>query len=110
MGDTGRSKGAVRSMPSRMDAVSAPQVEQDLRDIIAQGTEMLVCDFSDTVYISSAGLRVMLLLTKSQRALGRRLVLACMKPEVAEVFKMAGFDAILELTDSIPDFGTEIQP
>jgi anti-anti-sigma factor len=91
-----------------MDAVAAPKVEQDLLDVVARGAEFLICDFSDTVYVSSAGLRVMLLLTKKQRALGRRMVLACMKSEVSEIFRMAGFDAIMEIVDAIPDVCTDI--
>lgn len=97
------SQGTVWPMPPRIDTVNAPQVEQDLLAAVARGTGVLICDFSNTVFVASAGLRVMLLLTKKQRALGRRLVLACMQAEVTEVFKMAGFDAIMELSDSIPE-------
>lgn len=95
-------KGTVVSMPARVDAVSAPEIERDLLALSDAGAALLVCDFSATTYVSSAGLRVMLLLTKRQRAAGRRLVLACLRPEVADIFGMAGFDAIMEITDTVP--------
>lgn len=102
MSEGGDAKGTVVSMPPRVDAVSAPGIERDLLALAERGTALLVCDFSATAYVSSAGLRVMLLLTKRQRSVGGRLVLAGMRPEVGEIFRMAGFDAIMEITESIP--------
>jgi anti-anti-sigma factor len=90
-------------MPARLDAVSAPQVERDLLALVDEGVQLVVCDFADTAYVSSAGLRVMLLLTKKQRAAGRRFVLAGLRAEVAEVFRMAGFEAIMEICASLQD-------
>jgi anti-anti-sigma factor len=99
--DSGRRE--VYTMSARLDAVSAPGVEGDLLTLVEKGTELLICDFSGTSYVSSAGLRVMLLLTKKQRAAGRRFVLAGLQPEVADVFRMAGFEAIMEICASLQE-------
>ena len=50
--------------------------------------------------MSSAGLRVFLMLAKQSRAAGGRLALCSLAPEVKEVFDISGFTALFML---LPD-------
>ncbi len=91
---------AVAVMVSRFDAYTANDVETELRDLIAKGAKKIVCDFSQTDYVASAGLRVLLSSAKSLQKSGGQLVMASMKPYVHEVFEISGFTQIFKVFDS----------
>lgn len=57
----------------------------------------IVCDFKDVTYVSSAGLRVILTIDKSQKELSKKFVLINVPNDVLEVFKMTGFAEFLEI-------------
>ena len=54
----------------RLDTITAPQLESDLKDSI-EGVTSLILDFSDLSYISSAGLRVLLSTQKQMLKQGK---------------------------------------
>ena len=58
----------------------------------------LVLDFAALDYISSAGLRLVLVLAKRLKQAGGKLVIYGMQPHVREVFDISGFLAILNVT------------
>lgn len=89
-------------IPPRLDVVTSVDVEKKLNSLLnSEKPDQLVCDFSETDYISSAGLRIMLLFTKKMKSTGGALILCGVKKPVNEVFKLAGFDAILEIRDTV---------
>ena len=89
-------------MPPRLDVVTATETENTLTRLLnSEKPSRLVCDFSATDYVSSAGLRIMLLFTKRMKGCGGECILCGMKQPVNDVFKLAGFDAILDIRDSI---------
>ena len=57
-------------------------------------------DLAGTQYISSAGLRVLLLLAKKLRAARGDLVLCALGPTVRQVFELAGFLSIFRVEPS----------
>ena len=81
-------------LTGRLNAVSAPQLENQLSHSY-EGTTRLVLDFSGIDYISSAGLRVILIAQKQMAKRGT-LVLKNVVPEVMDVFEMTGFTGILK--------------
>ncbi|MCX6349177.1 MAG: STAS domain-containing protein [Candidatus Aureabacteria bacterium] len=85
---------------ARFDAYSARDVETALKGLIDGGAQKIVCDFSGTEYISSAGLRVLLSAAKILRKSGGKIVLAGMKPYVREVFETAGFTQLFPIFES----------
>ena len=84
----------------RFDPITAKEIETKLTAIVDGGAKKLLCDFSSTEYISSAGLRVMLSAVKKLQKSGGKMVLSCMQPFVSSVFKMAGFDQIFEICET----------
>jgi len=87
----------VAVMIPRFDAYTANDVETVFRDQIAKGTKKLIVDFSQTEYIASAGLRVLLSAAKSLQKSGGQIVLFSMKPYVYEVFEISGFTQIFKI-------------
>lgn len=85
-------------IPARLDATNAQEVEEQLLGTVArQQPALLVCDFAATVYISSAGLRVMLVAAKKVKQNGASLQLHNLQEGVAEVFKLSGLHTILDI-------------
>jgi stage II sporulation protein AA (anti-sigma F factor antagonist) len=85
----------------RLDSNSAPELERTLLAHLARGERRMVVDMLGVEYISSAGLRVLLMLAKRLSGSGR-LVLCSLGPAVRQVFELAGFVAIFELAASRP--------
>ena len=87
-----RVDGIVAVAPTgRIDTTTAPVLEQHLNALLARGERRLVVDFAGVDYISSAGLRVMLLLARRLQDAGGRLGLCGMGDAVRQVFQLAGF-------------------
>ena len=57
----------------------------------------LVLDFSDVVYISSVGLRVLLLAAKQVKVQQGRIAIAALSPIVTEVFQVSHFNLVLSV-------------
>lgn len=89
---------AIFMLPPRFDAVTAPEIEEKSLLLIARDKPEKFCfDFSDTIYISSAGLRVSLVIAKRMKAAGGECIFSNLSSEVYHIFKMAGFHAILNI-------------
>lgn len=82
----------------RLDHSHAKEFEAALAPHLAQCTAAgtpLVLDFSKVAYISSVGLRVLLLAAKQVKAQQGRLAIAALTPIVAEVFEVSHFNMVL---------------
>ena len=84
----------------RFDAYIANEVDSALRELITKGSKKIVCDFSQTDYVASAGLRVLLSAAKSLQKMGGQLVMASLKPYVYEVFEISGFTQLFKIFSS----------
>jgi len=84
----------------QIDHPNAGRLEQGLAPILdAADLPMtgLVLDFSRVDYISSMGLRVLLMAAKQLRARNARIAVAALQPVVAEIFGIARFNHVLEV-------------
>jgi anti-anti-sigma factor len=94
---------AVLGVHGRIDSSTSARFEQELDKVLAEPVEALVIDLSAMPYMSSAGLRVLLVTGRRCKAESRRLVLCGLVPSVREVFHMSGFSAIFDIADSRAD-------
>jgi anti-sigma B factor antagonist len=81
----------------RIDASNAARIESELLAAIELSGSALIIDLGQLSYMSSAGLRVMLVAAKRAKAAGGKAVIQGAQPAVAEVLKMSGFDRIIPL-------------
>lgn len=83
------------SIEGRLDTVTAPQLEQELKESY-DGVKELVIDTAKLEYISSAGLRVLLSAQKTMNKQGS-MVVTNVSEEVSEIFEVTGFSDILTI-------------
>jgi len=95
----------VARIAGDLDGNTAPEAESLILSGLA-GHDCLILDMSECAYVSSAGLRVLLMLGKQCKAQNVRWALAGVSDEVADVMEMTGFSGFLTLC---PDVQTAIQ-
>jgi anti-anti-sigma factor len=91
----------VIEFDGRLDAVTADEVEVQIYDLINRGNKNIILDFSNLVFISSLGLRVVLATLKKIKALGGKLRVCNMNEEITEVFDISGFNSIFSIFESL---------
>jgi len=83
----------------RLDGDNAATHEQALLALVneSEGAQQITVDLSELDYISSAGLRVLLVAAKAAKRKGGTVVLSAPKTSILEVLKISGFDKILQV-------------
>ncbi len=79
----------------RIDTKSAPQLEEIIGSSL-DGVRLLVMDFEGVEYVSSAGLRVLLIAQKTMNRQGDMKV-RNVNPDIMEIFEVTGFSDILTI-------------
>ncbi|MFV9507417.1 MAG: anti-sigma factor antagonist [Oscillochloridaceae bacterium umkhey_bin13] len=95
----------VVTMPitGRVDAVTAPQLNRRIHEQINEGARYILLDLSAVSFLSSSGLRALLLIRKELMTLGGELRLAALQPQVAEVFTLTGFTQVFAIHASVEE-------
>lgn len=96
-----RGASLVVRVSGRLDAVSASLFEAHCQREIEQGERALILDLGPLEYLSSAGLRSILIVGKSLGAVGGALSLANAQGLVREVLDISGFLGMFRLLDSL---------
>jgi len=98
---------AVIAMPvGRIDHRTAGEFEAALTPLVAAAAAAkgaLVLDFSRIEYISSVGLRVLMIAAKKMREREAPLLVTALQSVVAEIFAISRFDRILTVTATLDD-------
>ena len=88
--------GIVLSPEGRVDTLSAPQLQAAILQAF-QSEKKVTLDFSGVPYISSAGLRALLIGLKTATAKGGSMMLRNVSEMVMNVLDMSGFSSILNI-------------
>jgi anti-anti-sigma factor len=91
IGEEKDGRALVIAPEGRVDSVSSGELERLVVSRIDAGEKRLVLDLSGVEYISSAGLRVLLMAAKRLKEPPGGLVLCGMGPSVRTVLELAGF-------------------
>ncbi len=83
------------TVKGRLDTATAPSLERELKSGL-NGVSELIFDLSDLVYISSAGLRVLLSAQKVMNKQGK-MVVQHANTDIMDVFEVTGFVDILNI-------------
>jgi anti-sigma B factor antagonist len=91
----------VLELDGRLDTKTSHLLEKKLLDLMGEGKLRIVVDMASLQYLSSAGLRVLLMLGKKLNAAENgNLALCSMNENVREVFDIAGFTAVFTIENS----------
>jgi anti-anti-sigma factor len=95
---------ALVTIAGRIDHVSAPAFESELLPQVEGCTgeeKKLLLDCSALDYVSSAGLRVLMIAAKRCRKQNGTMVLAALQPTIQEILRISRFDTVFELFPSV---------
>ncbi len=99
--ETKKEKATVLSIEGRIDSGTSAELEKKLIALIDTcQVKDIVMDFSAMDYISSAGLRVLLMAAKKTGRMNGKVVLAGLCANVKEVFDISGFSNIFSIYGS----------
>ncbi len=84
----------------RVDGTNATDFQDAMKQAIQASDTAVVLDFENLTYISSAGLRVVLLVAKDLQRQGAKFAACSLSSTVKEVFVISGFDKIIPVHDT----------
>jgi len=87
----------VMKVAGRLDATSATIFQKRIENWAATPGAKVVVNLADLLYLSSAGMRVMLAATKKLHSLHGVLAFCALQTPVRKIIEVAGFDSVLKL-------------
>ncbi len=90
----------VTIVNGRIDSATVSEFQHLMERAITDDIKRVVVDFENLSYINSAGLRAVLVITKSLWTRKAKLALHSLQPSIQEVFSIAGFDKIIQVCAS----------
>lgn len=95
-----RGKVVLLTVKGRLDSITSPALEEKLLALLSGNVRQFVLNFSALEYISSNGLRVLLMAVKKLRPVDGVLALCGLQDHIREVFDLAGFSPLFPIHDS----------
>ena len=93
----------IYQLKGRLDSNTSQGLEEKLFQAISDGSKRMIVDFKDLNYISSDGIRVILICTKAIKREEGQIMLCCMRDYVKEVFEIAGLGSLLPVVGTMDD-------
>ena len=103
----------VATPSGAIDHPNAMKLQQSLAPFVddeTAGSAPLVLDFSGVEYISSMGLRVLMMASKAMRARNVAMGIAGLQPAVAEIFDIARFRLVVDVFPTVRDALAAVSP
>ena len=88
----------VLAVEGRVDTNTSPELQDRILKAFQKGNQ-LIMDFEELEYISSAGLRALLLGHKTAMSKGGRMTVRNVNEDVMEIFEDTGFSDILDIEE-----------
>lgn len=93
----------VISVAGQVHGMNARQFHDNLYNEIIAPSDLVVLDLEKLSYINSAGLRSILIVAKTLKGRNTRFALCSLSDSVKEIFKIGGFDKVIEVFESRSD-------
>jgi anti-sigma B factor antagonist len=91
----------VVAVSGEVDLFTAPEFKQRVMTPIAAGVEHVIVDLTETAFIDSSSLGVLIGAHRRLKARGGRLVVACDDEAIVKTFRITGLDGVFKLVDSV---------
>lgn len=83
-------QGTVIELSGRFDNISAAEVQKKLLNLLQEGKHTLFLDFKNVSYLSSSGMRTLILTTKRAKEVGGFVCIVSVPANIEEVLEMTG--------------------
>lgn len=90
----------IVSVDGRIDTVSAQEFQDKVEELLDEGAKMIVLDFEKLQYVSSAGLRSILVAARKAKSRGGAVSCCSLQTMVRKVFDLSGFTSMITVFDS----------
>lgn len=90
----------IGSVQGRIDSQSANVFHGLIKEAIEPDAHNLVLDFTRLSFISSAGLRILLIMAREYKSMNKFMGLCCLSESVRDVMRISGFDQIVTIHTS----------
>jgi anti-anti-sigma factor len=87
----------------RINNDTSPEFQTKLLECVGSTATKTLIDFSAVEYISSAGLRALMMASKQSKAAGGRLAVANLTPMVKEIFSISRFNLVVQVFETAAD-------
>jgi anti-sigma B factor antagonist len=88
------------SLSGEVDLYTAPEFKQQLLEVVGQGGKNVIVDFSDTTFIDSTTLGVLVGGVKRLRPNGGQLSLVCSDRNITKIFEITGLDRVFPIYET----------
>jgi len=97
------------SLAGEVDLYTAPEFKQQLLDVVGKGAKEVVVDFSNTTFIDSTTLGVLVGGVKRLRTNDGQLSLVCSDRNITKIFEITGLDRVFTIYPSRGEALAQIQ-
>ena len=91
----------IVSVAGEIDLFTAPEFKQRVSAPIDEGRTHVIVDLTETTFIDSSSLGVLIGAHRRLKGRGGRLVVACGQEAILKTFKITGLDTVFTLTESV---------
>ena len=100
--EAGREKNTkIISLVGKMDAISAPEFETKMGEWVEQGETSFIVNLGEVNYMSSAGLRSILIVAKNLKQQDGKIIFVNLREEVNKIFRISGFSSMIPTYESV---------
>ncbi len=100
---TGSGEAFIVRPCGRVDGSTVDTLDGAIVEWTEKGSGALIFNFEEMDYISSAGLRILLLSARKMQSGGGKALFCGLAPHIFQIFEISGFSAILDIRDSQAD-------
>lgn len=93
----------IVSPTGRINNDTSPAFQAKLLACVGTTANKVLLEFSNVEYISSAGLRALMMAAKQSKANGGRLAVAGLTPMVKEIFSISRFNLVVQVFDTLAE-------
>lgn len=93
----------IATANGRIDSRNAQEFEQTMSEAIGDGASIVILDLAGLSYISSAGLRAILVTAKTLRKREAKFALCSLQSAIKEIMEISGFDQVIAIHPSKAD-------
>ncbi len=109
-----RDSAYVISLAGEVDLYTAPEFKQQLLEVVGEGGREVVVDFTNTTFIDSTTLGVLVGAVKRLRPSGGELSLVCSDRNITKIFEITGLDRVFPIyatrDEAVAQLGSANEP